>query len=124
MLCANKSFHSSSFYSYCKMCVINHTLYIKYQYLKMNDSPLSKLNNLYLTESTSCYFHFFCDTFIKLIFTKQLFLFCMLLQDITKIFLHNVFPVFFQMYRFLPGFDYLVWNILERNNILFANDKK
>uniref|UniRef100_A0A3Q3KB84 AB hydrolase-1 domain-containing protein n=1 Tax=Monopterus albus TaxID=43700 RepID=A0A3Q3KB84_MONAL len=29
---------------------------------------------------------------------------------------------FFQMYLFLPGFDSLLLNILERNNIVFANE--
>eukprot|EP00064_Thunnus_orientalis_P010273 superscaffoldBa00001378_g10299 len=28
-----------------------------------------------------------------------------------------------KMYMFLPGFESLVWNILEMNNIVFANDK-
>ncbi|XP_049917234.1 lysophosphatidylserine lipase ABHD12-like [Epinephelus moara] len=28
-----------------------------------------------------------------------------------------------KMYKFLPGFEGLFWNILERNNIVFANDK-
>ncbi|KAL7379792.1 hypothetical protein ABVT39_005951 [Epinephelus coioides] len=28
-----------------------------------------------------------------------------------------------KMYKFLPGFEGLLWNILERNNIVFANDK-
>ncbi|GAA6223239.1 protein ABHD12B isoform X1 [Lates japonicus] len=28
-----------------------------------------------------------------------------------------------KMYMFLPGFESLLWNILERNNIVFANDK-
>lgn len=45
-------------------------------------------------------------------------------QDLANIFLHNLFPVFFQMYMFLPGFEGLLWNILEMNNIVFANDKK
>ncbi|XP_045918298.1 lysophosphatidylserine lipase ABHD12-like [Micropterus dolomieu] len=30
---------------------------------------------------------------------------------------------FTKIYRFLPGFDSLLWNILEMNNIVFANDK-
>ncbi|XP_053191073.1 lysophosphatidylserine lipase ABHD12-like [Scomber japonicus] len=28
-----------------------------------------------------------------------------------------------KMYKFLPGFESLVWNILEMNNVVFANDK-
>ncbi|XP_071354516.1 lysophosphatidylserine lipase ABHD12-like [Trachinotus anak] len=28
-----------------------------------------------------------------------------------------------KMYMFLPGFESLLWNILEKNNIVFANDK-
>uniref|UniRef100_A0A3Q3WUZ4 AB hydrolase-1 domain-containing protein n=1 Tax=Mola mola TaxID=94237 RepID=A0A3Q3WUZ4_MOLML len=35
----------------------------------------------------------------------------------------NLFHVFFQMYRFLPGIHGLLWDILEINNIEFANDQ-
>uniref|UniRef100_A0A7N8X1V5 Abhydrolase domain containing 12B n=1 Tax=Mastacembelus armatus TaxID=205130 RepID=A0A7N8X1V5_9TELE len=31
--------------------------------------------------------------------------------------------LFLQMYRFLPGFESLLWNILQRNDIVFANEK-
>uniref|UniRef100_A0A8C9Z773 AB hydrolase-1 domain-containing protein n=1 Tax=Sander lucioperca TaxID=283035 RepID=A0A8C9Z773_SANLU len=50
---------------------------------------------------------------------------CMLLQYLgnCKIFLHTLYSVFFQMYMFLPGFESLLWSILEKNNIVFANDK-
>lgn len=37
----------------------------------------------------------------------------------------SIFSIFFfQMYRFLPGFESLLWNIMKMTNIVFANDKK
>uniref|UniRef100_A0AAZ1X857 Uncharacterized protein n=1 Tax=Oreochromis aureus TaxID=47969 RepID=A0AAZ1X857_OREAU len=52
--------------------------------------------------------------------------FCMLLQctGYCNIFVQNFFHFFFQMYGFLPGFESLLWNIMKRTSIVFANDKK
>uniref|UniRef100_A0A3Q0RQR7 AB hydrolase-1 domain-containing protein n=1 Tax=Amphilophus citrinellus TaxID=61819 RepID=A0A3Q0RQR7_AMPCI len=44
-------------------------------------------------------------------------------SDIATYLCTNFFHLFFQMYRFLPGFESLLWNVLERINIVFANDK-
>lgn len=35
-----------------------------------------------------------------------------------------MYNLFFQMYMFLPRFESLLWDTLERNNIVFANDEK
>uniref|UniRef100_A0A668VY60 AB hydrolase-1 domain-containing protein n=1 Tax=Oreochromis aureus TaxID=47969 RepID=A0A668VY60_OREAU len=40
-----------------------------------------------------------------------------------NIFVQNFFHFFFQMYGFLPGFESLLWNIMKRTSIVFANDK-
>uniref|UniRef100_A0A665TSG0 AB hydrolase-1 domain-containing protein n=1 Tax=Echeneis naucrates TaxID=173247 RepID=A0A665TSG0_ECHNA len=40
-----------------------------------------------------------------------------------KYFSENLNPLFLQMYMFLPGFQSLLWNTLDKNNIEFANDK-
>uniref|UniRef100_A0AAX7T1U4 Serine aminopeptidase S33 domain-containing protein n=1 Tax=Astatotilapia calliptera TaxID=8154 RepID=A0AAX7T1U4_ASTCA len=45
------------------------------------------------------------------------------IQDVFERILQHIFHLFFQMYRFLPGFESLLWNIMKMTNIVFANDK-